>query len=164
MLELQKVRDIQSPELPVKGDSILLHFHLQTVEIHSLTSLLQTNGGLPWGTQGTLQEAPLHTHPHPLALHVAEGTCQGSRWSPYPPKNSRTGVDCSLSSVAPPPTTVQALTPTTGASLQSHLVRTAAWDQDFVPSSVVGAAGGLVSGCLAVFSPFRVCVAVFATT
>jgi hypothetical protein len=36
--------------------------------------------------------------------------------------------------------------------------------QDFVPRLVVAAASGLVSGYLAVLSPFRVCVAVFTAT
>ncbi len=48
-------------------------------------------------------------------LQVCAGA-QGGALNPR--RNSRTGVDCTLSGVAPPPTTVQSLTPKTGASLQ----------------------------------------------
>jgi hypothetical protein len=89
-----------------------------------LASLLQVNGGLPVDHQEHIKKQLSTRTPRSassaqtLCRACTTGVCRGSGWGPYPPENSRTGVDCALSGVASPPTTVQSLTPKTGASLQ----------------------------------------------
>ena len=93
-----------------------------------LASLLQTNGGLPGDDQEQIKkQLSTRTRRSAGALCLRASTtlrvlrvCAGAQGGALPPEelNSRTGVDCALSGFAPPPTTVQSLTPKTGASLQ----------------------------------------------
>ena len=75
--------------------------------------------GCPEETGNTKKSSFPHTPDAAARTPVRLKVCAGARGGGhYPPENSRTGVDCSLSRVAPPPTTVQSLTPTTRASHQ----------------------------------------------
>lgn len=88
-------------------------------EVPRLALFTPKQEGCPEETGNTKKSSFPHTPDAAARTPVRLKVCAGARGGGhYPPENSRTGVDCSLSRVAPPPTTVQSLTPTTRASHQ----------------------------------------------
>jgi hypothetical protein len=76
--------------------------YLSNSMISLLSSLLQVNGGLPVDHQEHIKKQ-LSTltlrsarSAQTLCRSCTTGVCRVSGWGPYPPENSRTDVDCSL--------------------------------------------------------------------